>query len=87
MKVLAVLGAVVGIIVWVFVAVEFSNIAELKGHDGSKYLWWTLFLGPVGMMMVIALPQQIHIPSVPAPVAQTVPEQVKKSLADELPDI
>ena len=44
------------IAVIIFVAKEFEHIADMKGHDGRRYFWWTFFLGPVGMLMVIALP-------------------------------
>ena len=82
-----VFGAILWLIVWICVAAEFRNIAAMKGHDESKYFWWTFLLGPVGMMMVIALPQQIHIPAASAPIVQAPPAQPKKALADELPDI
>lgn len=78
-----VIGGILGIIIWGFVAREFQSIAALKGHDEMKYFWWTFLLGPVGMMMVIALPQQIHIPA--APIVQTPSKETPPS--DELPDI
>ena len=43
------------ILAWMF-GDAFRDIAEMKGHEGRKYFWWTFILGPVGMMMVIALP-------------------------------
>lgn len=50
-------GAAAGLILmWIFVAKEFRHIAAMKGHDKRRYFWWTFFLGPIGMMMVIALP-------------------------------
>lgn len=49
-------GIVIAIIVDYIVAKRFSDIAEMKGHKGSTYFWFTLFLGIVGMLMVIALP-------------------------------
>ena len=51
-----VIGAVIGLIVCISVAWEFHSIAAMKGHDEVKYFLWTLFLGPIGMLMVIALP-------------------------------
>ena len=67
------LGSVAFLVLWGFIAAEFRRIAALKGHDLARYFWWTFFLGPVGMMMVIALPQE-----------PKAPEEVKP---DELPDI
>lgn len=55
---LIVIGAIILIIVWACVSAEFRRIAAMKGHNEAKYFWWTLFMGPVGMLMVIALPQQ-----------------------------
>ena len=73
---LIILGAIAVIVLWYFVANEFRHIAALKGYDEAKYFWWTFFFGPVGMMMVIALPQQAK-----APAAAEAPAP------DELPDI
>ena len=75
MEVFYFIGAVVGIIVCASVASEFRRIATMKGHDEAKYFWWTFFLGPVGMLMVIALPQKTN-----EPVAEV-------SASDELPYI
>ncbi len=70
---LIVLGAIALIALWYFVAAEFRRIAAMKGHDEARYFWWTFLLGPVGMLMVVALPQEIK-----------APEEVK---TDELPEI
>ena len=40
------------------VAMKFAEIAEMKGHDGSTYFWFTFLLGVVGMLMVVALPAE-----------------------------
>lgn len=40
----------------VIVAPKFASIAEEKGYTG--YFWWCFFLGIVGWMMVIALPDR-----------------------------
>ena len=50
------LGSVAVIVLWYFIAKEFQRIAQMKGHDEQRYFWWTFLMGPVGMMMVIALP-------------------------------
>ena len=40
----------------------------MKGHEGDTYFWCTFFLGVVGMLMVIALPNKnsVHISNFPA---------------------
>ena len=41
------------------IASEFRDIAEEKGYDYiNKYFWYTFFLGIIGMLMVIALPDK-----------------------------
>ena len=52
------LGAIAVIILWVYVAKEFRRIAAMKGHDEARYFWWTFLVGPVGMLMVVALPNK-----------------------------
>ena len=47
-----------GIALQIFVAKEFEKIAEMKGHAGKRYFWWTFFLGLVGMLMVASLPDR-----------------------------
>lgn len=73
MEGLIIFGAIAVIVLWFFAAMEFQRIAAMKGHDEDRYFWWTFLLGPVGMLMVVALPQKA-----------AVPEEVK---SDELPDI
>lgn len=38
---------------------EFERIAAMKGFVDKKFFWWTFFLPPVGMLMVIALPDRV----------------------------
>lgn len=39
------------------IATEFDNIAEQKGYsESNKYFWYCFWLGIVGYLMVIALP-------------------------------
>lgn len=52
------LGIVIGIVIAFIVASEFASTANEKGYDGTKYFWYTLFLGIVGALMVIALPDR-----------------------------
>ena len=39
-----------------FIAEEFQRIAAMKGHFEARYFWCSFFLGIVGWLMVIALP-------------------------------
>ena len=39
-----------------FIARKFENIANMKGHKG--YLGWCFFLGLIGWLMVVALPDR-----------------------------
>lgn len=73
MEALIVLGAILVIVLWYFIGKEFQRIAAMKGHEEARYFWWTFLLGPVGMLMVVALPQKA-----------AAPEEVKP---DELPEI
>lgn len=50
------LSLAVGLVFAFFFAHKFSEIAEMKGHDGSPYFWYVLLFGVVGMIMVAALP-------------------------------
>lgn len=52
------LGIVIAIIIAFVVASEFATIANEKGYEGTKYFWYTLFLGMIGALMVIALPDR-----------------------------
>ena len=76
MEALILLAAIAVLVLWYFVAAESRRIAAMKGHDESRYFWWTFLLGPIGMMMVIALPQEVEAPDASAPV-----------VSDELPEI
>ena len=51
-----ILGAIAVLVVWYFIGKEFARIAAMKGHTESRYFWWSFLVGPVGMAMVIALP-------------------------------
>ena len=73
MEVLIVLGALAVLVLGYFIAAEFQKIAVMKGHTSMRYFWWTFLLGPIGMLMVIALP-------VVTPSAESV-------VSDELPDL
>lgn len=53
-----VVALVVALIIDYIIAKKFSDIAEMKGHAGDTYFWFTFVFGIVGMLMVIALPIQ-----------------------------
>lgn len=52
------LGIVIGIVICFIIASEFAEIANKKGYDGTKYFWYTFFLGIIGALMVVALPDR-----------------------------
>ena len=56
-------------------AFEMSAIAQMKGHEGTKYFWWCILFFPYGAAMVIALPDRSNKPE-----TANVPN-------DELPDL
>lgn len=41
------------------IAKEFYSAAVTKGYNNRKYLWYCFFLGMIGYLMVIALPNKI----------------------------
>ena len=48
---------IIVLIINYIIAKKFSDIAEMKGHEGSTYFWFTFIFGVVGMLMVIAVPE------------------------------
>ena len=64
---------IIALIIDYIIAKKFSNIAEMKGHEGGTYFWVTFLFGLVGMLMVIALPDITikNIPTVLSPQAST----------------
>lgn len=55
---LIILAAIILLGLDYIIAREFSMIANRKGFHGSRYLWWSFFLGLVGWLMVAALPDR-----------------------------
>ncbi len=49
---------IIALIIGYIIAQKFSDIAEMKGHEGGTYFWFTFLFGLVGMLMVIALPNE-----------------------------
>ena len=54
------------------VAKKFAEIAEMKGHEGSTYFWFTFLLGLVGMLMVFALPDKKSVIAENKPIEPSV---------------
>ncbi len=74
MVALIVIGAIILLAIWTFIAGAFSNVASMKGHHETRYFWMTFLFGIIGMLLVIALP--VKTEKVAAYTAQ-----------DELPDL
>ena len=70
---MGILILLVYVVVFVIIAIEFGNIAELKGYDKTKYAWCTFFFSVAGMLMVIALPKKEVFDS-PKKIAEELPE-------------
>ena len=51
-----IIGIVIALVIGCIIACKFSEIAEMKGHNGREYFWYTFLFGICGMLMVIALP-------------------------------
>lgn len=56
--ILTILEFTIAALVAAFTAWEFLHIAEMKGYKQMKYFWWTLLFLPIGISMVIALPNK-----------------------------
>ena len=83
----------IGLVLDFFVSRSFQNIAEMKGHNGKPYFWWTFWVGPVGMMMVTALPDRNMTVSISEETMKRMSESVKTPASayapssDELPSL
>lgn len=66
--------SVLALILWFFVAQEFQRIAAMKGHNESRYFWWTFLVAPAGMLMVIALPNNVNKLEIHQAVGEDLPE-------------
>ncbi len=42
-----------------YAAMEFERIAAMKGFVDKKFFWWSFLMPPVGMLMVVALPDRM----------------------------
>ena len=48
--------AVAALVINIIFCVKFKNCAEEKGHNGNAYFWVCFFFGPIGYILVAALP-------------------------------
>ena len=77
---------IVAFIIDIVAALQFRDIAELKGHDGSPYFWFCLFLAMAGWAMIIALPD-LHARPSAQPAAPANSGKTDEVVSDELPDL
>lgn len=89
MVVLIIIVGAVALWICYLVAKEFYKIAEMKGFPESKYLWIPFFLGIVGWMLVIALPdrrkQTVQVVQQPQPVPGNQSRPARTD--DDLPNL
>ncbi len=50
------LGFILGLILYIWAAVEIRNAAYDKGYEGARYFWLPFLLGPAGWLTIVALP-------------------------------
>lgn len=77
METIVVICCLVAIVVCIVVANAAREIAVMKGHADWKYFWYTLFILPVGLALVIALPDLYARPNSSAAATvhdETLPE-------------
>ena len=60
MWLLYILGIIIAIAIDYIIAKQFAAIAEMKGHNGDTYFWFTFIFGIIGMLMVVALPAETN---------------------------
>ena len=75
MAFLYVIIVIIAIILSVVISSKFQEIAEMKGHSGGPYFWFTFFFGIIGMLMVVALPDHSNKTTETAPVTFFQPKQ------------
>ena len=57
---LVIIAALIALWINYLLAGEFYTAALAKGYPHKKYFWICFFLGVIGYLLVIALPQQRH---------------------------
>ena len=65
---------VLAVAIWIdwYIAKQFEEAAQKKGHTQKKYFWMCFLLGAVGYLLVIALPDRGN---------------TQLAASDELPDL
>ena len=65
---------VCALVIWLFwyIAKQFEEAAQKKGHTRKKYFWLCFLLGAVGYLLVVALPDRGN---------------TQQIASDELPDL
>ena len=80
---LIILCTLLSLLIDYIIATEFAQIAEAKGHERRKYFWFTFIFMPIGMLMVVALPDRGNT----APKAPVAPEQKPTLKKIPLPEV
>ena len=74
---------VIVIVIDYFVAKAFEEIAEEKGFSNhSKYFWFSFWLGPIGHLMTVALPDK----KARMIAAASLLEEEEKKPTEEIPE-
>ena len=81
-----VLIALVALALWAWIAVEFNNIAKMKGYEGSRYFWWSFIFPGIGYLMVVALPDRKQSVVVSTHVETTDKREIEDDLSS-LPEL
>ena len=65
---------VLALVIWLiwYIAKQFEEAAQKKGYTQKKYFWICFFLGAIGYLLVIALPDRGN---------------TQQAASDELPDL
>ena len=72
MEILFLMVCLFFLVIAYLIANEFYKVAQAKGYSEKKYLWLSFWLGIIGYLLVIALPDRGNTP---------------KAVSDELPDL
>lgn len=73
---------IAGVFIWRIVSREFGRIAGEKGYPARPYARYTFWLGLVGMLMVIALPDR---KGAPAPMASAADAPAQEQAPSAVP--
>jgi len=75
------LSIAIALVIAYVIAKKFADIAEMKGHEGNTYFWFTFWLGVVGMLMVVALPNKNGVCINNSPTTYVEPKQTTPPVA------